>query len=88
MKRMKSSDDLNSYGGEKAVFKDWRRKDDDSGLHKSSLHISLHYKFESGEQCLSSSSSSFSCYERVDADLKNPKLIQKRSDYEREEKEL
>lgn len=80
MKRLKSSDDLNSYGGEKGVFKDWGRKDDDSSLHQSSSHRSFHYKSESGKRGLSSSSSSR--YERVDDDRKNPKLIRKRSDYD------
>ncbi|XP_023752460.1 protein OBERON 4 [Lactuca sativa] len=80
MKRLKSSDDLNSYGGEKGVFKDWGRKDDDSNLHQSSSHRSFHYKSESGKRGLSSSSSSR--YERVDDDLKNPKLTRKRSDYD------
>lgn len=80
MKRLKSSDDLNSYGGEKGVFKDWGRKDDDSSPHQSSSHRSFHYKSESGKRGLSSSSSSR--YERVDDDRKNPKLIRKRPDYD------
>lgn len=80
MKRLKSSDDLNSYGGEKGVFKDWGRKDDDSSLHQSSSHRSFHYKSESGKRGLSSSSSSR--YERVEDDRKNPKLIRKRPDYD------
>ncbi|KAI3744005.1 hypothetical protein L1987_57077 [Smallanthus sonchifolius] len=80
MKRLKSSDDLNSYGGEKGVFKDWGRKDDDSGLHQSSSHRSFHYKSESGKKGLSSSSSSR--YDRVEDDRKASRLIRKRSDYD------
>ncbi|MFS8027433.1 putative chromatin regulator PHD family [Helianthus anomalus] len=78
MKRLKSSDDLNSYGGEKGVFKDWGRKDDDSGLHQSGSHRTFHYKSESGKKGLSSSSSSR--YDRVEDDRK--RLIRKRSDYD------
>ncbi|XP_071705968.1 protein OBERON 4 [Rutidosis leptorrhynchoides] len=80
MKRLKSSDDVNSYGGEKGVFKDWGRKDDDGlNMHQSSSsHRSFHYNSESGKKGLSSSSSSR--YERVEDDRK--RLIRKRSDYD------
>ncbi|XP_076886639.1 protein OBERON 4-like [Bidens hawaiensis] len=74
MKRLKSSDDLNSYGGEKGVFKDWGRKDDDSGYR------SFHYKSESGKKGLSSSSSSR--YDRGDDDRKGSRLVRKRSEYD------
>ncbi|KAJ9563488.1 hypothetical protein OSB04_008648 [Centaurea solstitialis] len=79
MKRLKSSDDLNSYGGEKGVFKDWGRKDDDPSLHQSSSHRSFHYKSESGKKGISSSSAR---YERVEDDRKNSRLIRKRPDYD------
>ncbi|KAK9051390.1 hypothetical protein SSX86_028017 [Deinandra increscens subsp. villosa] len=80
MKRLKSSDDLSSHGGEKGVFKDWGRKDDDSSLHQSSSHRSFHYKSESGKKGLSSSSSSR--YDRVEDDRKMSRLIRKRPDYD------
>lgn len=80
MKRLKSSDDLNSYGGEKGVFKDWGRKDDDSSLHQSSSHRSFHYKSGSGKKGISSSSSSR--YERAEDDRKTSRLIRKRPDYD------
>ncbi|KAI3719603.1 hypothetical protein L6452_20505 [Arctium lappa] len=79
MKRLKSSDDLNSYGGEKGVFKDWGRKDDDPSLHQSSSHRSFHYKSESGKKGLSSSTAR---YERVEDERKNSRLIRKRPDYD------
>ncbi|KAI7734977.1 hypothetical protein M8C21_020767, partial [Ambrosia artemisiifolia] len=75
--RLKSSDDLNSYGGEKGVF----NKDSGSGSGSGSSYRSFHYKSESGKKGLSSSSS-LSRYDRVDDDRKGSRLIRKRSDYD------
>ncbi|KAL8227839.1 hypothetical protein R6Q57_015423 [Mikania cordata] len=80
MKRLKSSDDLGSYGGEKAVIKDWGRKDDDLSLHQSASHRGFHYKSDNGKKGLSSSSSSR--YERMEDDRKASRLMWKRSDYD------
>nr|GEV79557.1 hypothetical protein [Tanacetum cinerariifolium] len=71
MKRLKSSDDLNSYGGEKGVFKDWGRKDDESSHNRSSFYN----KAESGKKVSSSTR-----YDRVEDDRK--RLVRKRTDYD------
>ncbi|KAI8026278.1 Protein OBERON 4 [Camellia lanceoleosa] len=58
MKKLRSGDDLSSFG-EKGVCKDWgRRGDEDSSLSRSSSHRNFYYKSENGRKGLSSSSSS------------------------------
>ncbi|GFP92090.1 protein oberon 4 [Phtheirospermum japonicum] len=83
MKRLRSSDDLHSYG-DKAVVKDWARKED-SGLQRSSssLHRSSHYNrpSDSGRKVLNSSTSR---YDRSEDDRESPKMVRKRSDYDLE----
>lgn len=82
MKRLRSSEELDSFG-EKGVFKDWGRRDEDSGLSRSSSHRSFHYKSENGRKGLSSSSSSR--YDRVDDDRESSRQpARKRSDYDPE----
>lgn len=83
MKRLRSSDDLYSYG-EKGVVKDWGRREDDPGLQRSSssLHRSSYYRSsDSGRKVLSSSTSR---YDRLEDDRESSKLIRKRSDYDLE----
>ncbi|KAL0425636.1 UNVERIFIED_CONTAM: protein OBERON 4 [Sesamum radiatum] len=83
MKRLRSSDDLHSYG-EKSVVKDWGRRDEDSGLQRSSssLHRSSYYKSsDSGRKVLSSSTSR---YDRLEDDRESSRLVRKRSDYDLE----
>ncbi|KAK4414478.1 protein OBERON 4 [Sesamum alatum] len=83
MKRLRSSDDLHSYG-EKSVVKDWGRRDEDSGLQRSSssLHRSSYYKSsDSGRKGLSSSTSR---YDRLEDDRESSRLVRKRSDYDLE----
>ncbi|XP_022897999.1 protein OBERON 4-like [Olea europaea var. sylvestris] len=79
MKRLKSSDDLDSYG-EKGVIKDWGRREEDPGLHRSSSHRSSYYKSsESGRKGLSSSSSR---YDRLEDDRDSSRSVRKCSDYD------
>ncbi|KAH7862678.1 hypothetical protein Vadar_008021 [Vaccinium darrowii] len=80
MKRLRSSEELDSFG-DKGVFKDWGRRDEDSSLSRSSSHRSFHYKSENGRKGLSSSSSR---YDRVDDDREVSRPIRKRSDYDSE----
>ncbi|PIN08557.1 hypothetical protein CDL12_18864 [Handroanthus impetiginosus] len=83
MKRLRSSDDLHSYG-EKGVVKDWGRRDEDSGLQRSSssLHRSSYYKSsDSGRKVISSSSSR---YDRLEDDRESSRVVRKRSDYDLE----
>ncbi|KAI8545843.1 hypothetical protein RHMOL_Rhmol07G0069400 [Rhododendron molle] len=82
MKRLRSSEELDSFG-EKGVFKDWGRRDEDSSLSRSSSHRSFHYKSENGRKGLSSSSSSR--YDRIDDDRESSRPpVRKRSDYDPE----
>ncbi|KAL2536729.1 Protein OBERON 4 [Forsythia ovata] len=80
MKRLRSSDDLDSYG-EKGVIKDWGRREEDPGLHRSSSsHRSSYYKSsESGRKGLSSSSSR---YDRLEDERDNSRSVRKWSDYD------
>lgn len=78
MKRLKSSDDLASYG-EKGVSKDWVRRDDDSSLHRSSSHRNFYYKPDNGKKGLSSSSSR---YDRSEDDRESFRSTRKRTDYD------
>ncbi|KAA8515665.1 hypothetical protein F0562_018724 [Nyssa sinensis] len=78
MKRLRSSDDLDSYG-EKGVSKDCGRRDEDSNLSRSLSHRNFYYKSENGRKGLSSSSSR---YERLDDDRESSRLVRKRSDYD------
>ncbi|GFY92232.1 fibronectin type III domain protein [Actinidia rufa] len=80
MKKLRSSDDLNSFG-EKGAFKDLGRKDEESSLSRSSSHRNFYYKSENGRKGLSSSSSR---YDRLDDDRESSRLIRKRSDYDSE----
>ncbi|XP_060217317.1 protein OBERON 4 isoform X1 [Lycium barbarum] len=79
MKRLRSSDDLES-SGEKGVLKDWARREEDSSLHRSSSNRSFYYKAESGRKGLSSSSSSR--YDRFEEDRESLRPIKKRTDYD------
>lgn len=78
MKRLRSGDDLNSFG-EKGVFKDWGRRDDESSLSRSSSHRSFHYKPENGRRGVSSSYSPR--HDRLDDERESSRLVRKRSDY-------
>nr|GLL40907.1 protein OBERON 4 [Ipomoea trifida] len=78
MKRLRSSDDLDSYG-EKSVSKDWGRREEDPSLHRSSSHRSFYYKSEGGRKVLSSSSSR---YDRSDDDRDSLRSVRKRPDYD------
>ncbi|XP_006345428.1 protein OBERON 4 [Solanum tuberosum] len=78
MKRLRSSDDLESCG-EKGVLKDWARREEDPSLHRSSSNRSFYYKSESGRKGLSSSSSR---YDRFEDDRESLRPIKKRSDYD------
>ncbi|XP_057513709.1 protein OBERON 4-like [Actinidia eriantha] len=80
MKKLRSSDDLNSFG-EKGVFKDWGRRDEESSLSRSSSHRNFYYKSDNGRKGLSSSSSR---YDRLDDEHESSRLIRKRSDYDSE----
>lgn len=83
MKRLRSSDDLNSYG-EKGTAKDWGRREEDPGLQRSSssLHRSSYYRSsDNGRKVLSSSSSR---YDRLEDDRESSKVVRKRSDYDSE----
>lgn len=85
MKRLRSSDDLHSYG-EKSVVKDWGRREEDPGLQRSSssLHRSSYYRSSdsgSGRKVVSSSASR---YDRVEDDRESSKVIRKRPDYDLE----
>ncbi|RAL53876.1 hypothetical protein DM860_004347 [Cuscuta australis] len=79
MKRLRSSDDLDSYA-EKVVPKDWGRREEDSSLHRSSSHQSFYYKSESGGKGMPSSSSSR--YDRSDDDRDNLRSVRKRSEFD------
>ncbi|KAI4333105.1 hypothetical protein L6164_017952 [Bauhinia variegata] len=78
MKRLRSSDDLHSYG-DKNVFKD-------SNLNRSSSsHRGFYYKSDNVRKGLISSSSSSSRYDRdrtVDDDRDSSRLVRKRSDHD------
>ncbi|CAN4110346.1 unnamed protein product [Withania somnifera] len=78
MKRLRSSDDLESCG-KKGVLKDWARKEEDPSLHRSSSNRSFYYKPESGRKGLSSS---LSRYDRFEDDRECLRPIKKRSDYD------
>ncbi|KAK3011564.1 hypothetical protein RJ639_012103 [Escallonia herrerae] len=78
MKRLKSSEDLDSHG-EKGVIKDWGRRDEDFGLHRSSSHRSFYYKPESGKKGVATSSSR---YDRIEDDRESSRSIRKRPDYD------
>ncbi|KAH6824538.1 hypothetical protein C2S53_010352 [Perilla frutescens var. hirtella] len=83
MKRLRSSDDLHSYG-EKGAVKDWGRREDEAGLQRSSssLHRSSYYRSsDSGRKVLSSSTSR---YDRLEDERESSKLIRKRPDYDLE----
>ncbi|XP_051146606.1 protein OBERON 4 [Andrographis paniculata] len=78
MKRLRSSDDLYA---EKGVVKDWGRREEDSGLQRSSssVHRGSYYKSsDNGKKVLSSSTSR---YDRFDDDRESSRL-RKRSDYD------
>lgn len=79
MKKLRSSDDIHSYG-EKGAVKDWGRRDEDSALQRSSstLHRSSYYN---GRKVLSSSTSR---YDRLDDDRESSRFVRKRSDYDLE----
>lgn len=78
MKRLKSSDDLDSYG-EKAASKDWGRREEESSSQRSLTHRSSYYKSESGRKGVSSSSSR---YDRLEDDRDSSRSARKRSDYD------
>lgn len=79
MKRLRSSDDLDSFG-DKAACKDWGRRDEDSGSsHRPLMHRSSYYKSDSARKGMSSSSSR---YDRVEDDRDNLRPVRKRSDYD------
>lgn len=83
MKRLRSSDDLHSYG-EKGALKDWVRRDDEAAPQRSSssLHRSSYYRSsDSGRKVLSSSTSR---YDRLEDERESTKLIRKRPDYDLE----
>ncbi|KAL3622531.1 hypothetical protein CASFOL_033942 [Castilleja foliolosa] len=83
MKRLRSSDDLHSYG-DKSVVKDWARKEDSgSQRSSSSLQRSSYYNrpSDSGRKVLNSSTSR---YDRSEGDRESPKLVRKRSEYDLE----
>lgn len=83
MKRLRSSDDLHSYG-EKGVVKDWARREDEAVPQRpsSSLHRSSYYRSsDSGRKVLSSSTSR---YDRLEDEREKSKLIRKRPDYDLE----
>ncbi|CAI9786093.1 unnamed protein product [Fraxinus pennsylvanica] len=80
MKKLRSSDDLDSYG-EKGVIKDWGRREEDLGFNRSSSsHRSSYYKSsESGRKGLSSSSSR---YDRLEDDRDSSRSVRKWSNYD------
>lgn len=78
MKRLKSSDDISSYG-DKGSSKDWGRRDDDVNLHRSLSNRNVYYKSDNGKKGLSSSSSR---YDRLDDDRENSRSVRKRTDYD------
>lgn len=84
MKRLRSSDDVNSFE-ERDVYRDWGRRDDDSSLSRSSSHRSFHYKPENGRQGVSSSFSPR--YDRIDDDHESPRFVRKRPNYDLENHE-
>ncbi|XP_059651868.1 protein OBERON 4 [Cornus florida] len=77
MKRLRSSDDLDSFG-DKGVSRDWGRRDDDSSLSRS-LSYRSYYKSENGRKGLSSSSSR---YDRLEDDRESSRPVRKRPDYD------
>ncbi|KAA8520229.1 hypothetical protein F0562_014485 [Nyssa sinensis] len=77
MKRLRSSDNLDSYG-DKGVCKDWVRRDEDSNLSRSLSRRSFYYKSENGRKGISSSSSR---YNRLDDDRESSRSVRKQSDY-------
>lgn len=78
MKRLKSSDDISSYG-DKGPSKDWGRRDEDVNLHRSLSSRNVYYKSDNGKKGLSSSSSR---YDRLDDDRENSRSVRKRTDYD------
>ncbi|KAK2996948.1 hypothetical protein RJ639_026274 [Escallonia herrerae] len=58
MKRLKSSEDLDSHW-DKGVIKDWGRKNENFGLHRLLSHRSFYYKPESGKKGVATSSSRY-----------------------------
>ncbi|EYU27038.1 hypothetical protein ABFS82_02G117700 [Erythranthe guttata] len=84
MKRLRSSDDLQSYG-EKAPVKDWGRREEDPSSQQrssSSLHRSSNYRSSDGGRKVVSSSTSR--YDRLEDDRETPKVVRKRPDYDLE----
>ncbi|XP_073030025.1 protein OBERON 4-like [Primulina eburnea] len=82
MKKLRSSEDLNSFG-EKGAVKDWGTRDEDPALYRtSSSHRNTYYKSsDSGRKVFSSSASR---YEHLDDDRESSRLVRKRSDYDSE----
>ncbi|KAL1535063.1 protein OBERON 4-like isoform X2 [Salvia divinorum] len=83
MKRLRSSDDLHSYG-EKGALKDWGRREDEAAPQRSSssLNRSSYYRSsDSGRKALSSSTAR---YERLEDERESSKLMRKRPDYDLE----
>ncbi|CAK9183579.1 unnamed protein product [Ilex paraguariensis] len=78
MKRLRSSNDLDSLG-EKGVCKDLVRREEELPLHRSSPHRSFYYKSENGRKGLSHSSSR---YDRIEDDRELSRPLRKRSDYD------
>ncbi|XP_073313118.1 protein OBERON 4-like [Primulina huaijiensis] len=78
MKKLRSSEDVNSFG-EKSAMKDWGKRDEDSALYRtSSSHRNTYYKSsDSGRKVVSR-------YERPDDDRESSRLVRKRSDYDSE----
>ncbi|KAI4323424.1 hypothetical protein L6164_023031 [Bauhinia variegata] len=79
MKRLRSSDDLHSYGDKNVC------KDSNLNRSSSSSHREFYYKSDNVRKGLLSSSSSSSRYDRdrtVSDDRDNTRLVRKRSDHE------
>ncbi|XP_073119377.1 protein OBERON 4 [Henckelia pumila] len=83
MKKLRSSEDLNSFGEKGGGVKDWGTRDEDPALYRtSSSHRNTYYKSsDSGRKVFSSSASR---YERLDDDRESSRLVRKRSDYDSE----
>ncbi|KAL2478441.1 protein OBERON 4-like [Forsythia ovata] len=81
MKKLKSSDDLESYV-DKGVMKDWGRREEDLRLHRSSSSRRSSY-YRSSESGRKDSSSSSSRYDRLEEDdRESSRLLRKRTDYD------
>ncbi|KAL3516472.1 hypothetical protein ACH5RR_023374 [Cinchona calisaya] len=79
MTRLRSNDELDSFG-EKGACKNWGRRDEESGSsHRSLMHRISYYKSESARKGTSSSSSR---YDRVEDDHDSSRSVRKRSDYD------